>query len=75
MDGDVTLASKADFVFDVVRFLYVGFFSSLPAWARFTVLGLFALTVVCGFVTWLRKRSAAAPPEPPAVHEDGTRVR
>ncbi|MEU3608024.1 hypothetical protein AB0E83_21645 [Streptomyces sp. NPDC035033] len=75
MDGDVTLASKADFAFDVVRFLYVGFFSSLPAWVRWTVLGLFALTVVYGFVSWSRKRSADAPEASAAVHEDAARVR
>ncbi|MFE5794089.1 hypothetical protein ACFQ8C_16130 [Streptomyces sp. NPDC056503] len=75
MDGDVSLASKADLGFDVVRFLYVGFLSSLPPWARYTVLALFGLTVVYGFVTWLLKRSADAPASAADVHEDEARVR
>ncbi|WP_031005554.1 hypothetical protein [Streptomyces sp. NRRL F-5727] len=75
MDGDITLASKADLAFDALRFLYVGFLSSLPAWARYTVLGLFGLTVVYGFVSWLRKRSADQPEAPADVHEDEARVR
>ncbi|MEU2545642.1 hypothetical protein ABZ618_09405 [Streptomyces roseolus] len=75
MDGDVTLASKADLAFDALRFLYVGFLSSLPAWARYTVLALFALTVVYGFVGRLRKRSAGGPATTADVHEDEARVR
>ncbi|MFI8326129.1 hypothetical protein [Streptomyces sp. NPDC085529] len=75
MDGDVTLASKADLAFDALRFLYVGFLSSLPAWARYTVLALFGLTVVYGFVGWLRRRAADAPPGADAVHGDEARVR
>ncbi|GAA3052425.1 hypothetical protein GCM10017562_15200 [Streptomyces roseofulvus] len=75
MDGDVTLASKADLAFDALRFLYVGFLSSLPAWARYTVLALFGLTVVYGFVGWLRRRGTDAPPGADAVHEDEARVR
>ncbi|NML53596.1 hypothetical protein HHL19_25720 [Streptomyces sp. R302] len=75
MDGDIVLASKADFAFDIVRFLYVGFLSSLPAWARYTVLALFGLTVVYGFVSWLRKRSAGEPEAADDVHEDEARVR
>ncbi|MFC8586186.1 hypothetical protein ACFUGD_16800 [Streptomyces sp. NPDC057217] len=54
------LASKWDTAFDVLRFLYVGFFSDLPAWARYTVLGLGGSAAVSGFVSWLRNRSAAA---------------
>ncbi|MFF6887070.1 hypothetical protein ACFY9F_28250 [Streptomyces sp. NPDC012421] len=75
MDADVALASKLDFGFDVVRFLYVGFFSSLPPWARYTVLALFGLTVVYGFVSWLRKRSADAPGTADGVHADEAPVR
>ncbi|MFD6249303.1 hypothetical protein [Streptomyces roseolus] len=74
MDGDITLASKADLAFDALRFLYVGFLGSLPAWARYTVLALFALTVVYGFVGWLRKRSADEPAVTAGVHEDEARA-
>ncbi|WP_435971114.1 hypothetical protein [Streptomyces sp. Qhu_M48] len=89
MSGELVLASKWDAALDVVRFLWVGFFSDLPAWARYTVLGLFGSTVVYGFVSWLRKRSAHAPKDEgtlqedeetvqeggETVQEDGTRVR
>ncbi|MEV6251382.1 hypothetical protein AB0M38_35270 [Streptomyces sp. NPDC051742] len=61
MGGETLLASKWDAGVDVVRFLWVGFFSSLPAWARYTVLALFGLTVAYGFLTWLRSRSSSAP--------------
>ncbi|MER5967887.1 hypothetical protein [Streptomyces sp. NPDC002057] len=82
MSGELVLASKWDAAFDVVRFLWVGFFSDLPAWARYTVLGLFGSTVVYGFVSWLRKRSAHAPEDEEPLQEGertlpegGTRVR
>ncbi|MGW6394999.1 hypothetical protein ACWFR1_31880 [Streptomyces sp. NPDC055103] len=82
MGEDLVLASKWDFGFDVVRFLWVGLFSSLPLWARCTALALFGATLLYGFVTWLRNRSSAAPePEETApegvesVQEDETRVR
>ncbi|CAM5245921.1 hypothetical protein [Streptomyces narbonensis] len=60
MGEELLLASKWDVGFDVVRFLWVGFFSSLPAWARYTVLALFGATLVYGFVSWLRNRSGSA---------------
>ncbi|MEU3688635.1 hypothetical protein [Streptomyces narbonensis] len=61
MGEEPVLASKWDVGFDVVRFLWVGFFSSLPAWARYTVLALFGATLVYGFVSWLRNRSGSVP--------------
>ncbi|MFD0153031.1 hypothetical protein ACWGQ4_28150 [Streptomyces sp. NPDC055721] len=61
MGEELVLASKWDIGFDVVRFLWVGFFSSLPLWARCTVLALFGATLVYGFVSWLRNRSSATP--------------
>ncbi|MFD3727457.1 hypothetical protein [Streptomyces sp. NPDC058671] len=75
MGGELVLASKWDAAFDVVRFLYVGFFSDLSAWARYTVLGLFGSTVAYGFLSWLRKRSATAPADEETGQEDETRVR
>lgn len=82
MGEELLLASKWDAGFDVVRFLWVGFFSDLPAWARYTVLVLFGTTVAYGFLSWLRKRSSAAaeagetaPEAEGAVQEDETRVR
>ncbi|MFF1512075.1 hypothetical protein [Streptomyces sp. NPDC058326] len=89
MGGETELASKWDAGVDVVRFLWVGFFSSLPAWARYTVLALFGLTVAYGFLSWLRNRSSAvpegegtaqevdetAPDDDETVQENGTRVR
>ncbi|WP_411110777.1 hypothetical protein [Streptomyces sp. c-19] len=61
MGGETLLASKWDVGVDVVRFLWVGLFSSLPAWARYTVLALFGLTLAYGFLSWLRSRSSSAP--------------
>ncbi|MFJ2935826.1 hypothetical protein ACIO8G_24120 [Streptomyces sp. NPDC087219] len=82
MGGELVLASKWDDAFDVARFLYVGFFSDLPAWARYTVLALVGSGLVHGLVSWLRKRSAHAPEAErtaPAggetVQADETRVR
>ncbi|MFJ8661518.1 hypothetical protein [Streptomyces sp. NPDC093795] len=75
MSGELVLASKWDAAFDVVRFLYVGFFSDLPAWVRYTVLALFGSTVAYGFLSWLRKRSTATPEAEETVQEDETRVR
>ncbi|WP_024758271.1 hypothetical protein [Streptomyces exfoliatus] len=90
MGEELVLASKWDIGFDVVRFLWVGFFSSLPLWARCTALALFGATLLYGFVSWLRNRSSAtseatseAAPEaegdtPEAVendHEDAAPVR
>ncbi|MFF4872118.1 hypothetical protein ACIPQA_24480 [Streptomyces sp. NPDC090109] len=69
------LASKWDTAFDVLRFLYVGFFSDLPAWVRYTVLGLGGSTVVYGFASWLRNRSAAAPDDGETVPGAETPVR
>ncbi|WP_329624515.1 hypothetical protein OG357_32525 [Streptomyces sp. NBC_01255] len=76
MGEELVLASKWDMGFDVLRFLWVGFFSSLPLWARCTVLALFGATLVYGFVSWLRSRSASSseaeqpapetPPETPS---------
>ncbi|MFD3665480.1 hypothetical protein ACFWVF_33595 [Streptomyces sp. NPDC058659] len=60
MGEELVLASKWDIGFDVLRFVWVGFFSSLPLWARCTVLALFGATLVYGFVSWLRNRSASA---------------
>ncbi|MEU7075652.1 hypothetical protein AB0B30_28355 [Streptomyces narbonensis] len=60
MGEELLLASKWDVGFDVVRFLWMGFFSNLPAWARYTVLALFGATLVYGFVSWLRNRSGSA---------------
>ncbi|MEU9296384.1 hypothetical protein [Streptomyces sp. NPDC048266] len=75
MGGDLVLASKWDAAFDAMRFLYVGFFSDLPAWVRYTVLALFGSTVVYGVVSWLRNRSAPAAEDESTVQEDETRVR
>ncbi|WP_432123403.1 hypothetical protein [Streptomyces sp. S1] len=69
------LASKWDTAFDVLRFLYVGFFSDLPAWARYTVLGLGGSAAVSGFASWLRNRSAAAPDDGETVPGAETPVR
>ncbi|MFE7551596.1 hypothetical protein [Streptomyces gardneri] len=69
MGEELVLASKWDVGADVVRFLWVGFFSSLPAWARYTVLALFSATLVYGFVSWLRNRSASAPEAGEAADE------
>ncbi|MGA4976496.1 hypothetical protein [Streptomyces cinereoruber] len=69
------LASKWDTAFDVVRFLYVGFFSDLPAWVRYTVLGLGGSTVVYGFASWLRNRSSAGRGDGETVPEPETPVR
>ncbi|MEU3749481.1 MULTISPECIES: hypothetical protein [Streptomyces] len=69
MDEELVLASKWDVGFDVVRFLWVGFFSSLPPWARYTVLALFCATLVYGFVSWLRNRSGSAPEADPDAQE------
>ncbi|MFF8837832.1 hypothetical protein [Streptomyces sp. NPDC015130] len=71
MGEELVLASKWDVGLDVVRFLWVGFFSSLPAWARYTVLALFGATLLYGFVSWLRNRSAAAPGAEETAPEDG----
>ncbi|MET9728769.1 hypothetical protein [Streptomyces zaomyceticus] len=61
MGEELVLASKWDAAFDVLRLLYVGFFSDLPAWARYTVLG----TAAAGFgglaVVRLRGRLRGAP--------------
>ncbi|MFC9703072.1 hypothetical protein ACFTWD_20535 [Streptomyces sp. NPDC056943] len=83
MGEELVLASKWDIGFDVVRFLWVGFFSSLPLWARCTVLALFGTTLVYGFVSWLRNRSSATPEAAPEaaseavedVQEDAAPVR
>ncbi|KOX22019.1 MULTISPECIES: hypothetical protein [unclassified Streptomyces] len=75
MSGELVLASKWDAAFDVVRFLYVGFFSDLPAWVRYTVLGLFGSTVAYGFLSWLRNRSATAPDDGETVPDPETPVR
>ncbi|WP_405852568.1 hypothetical protein OG361_07540 [Streptomyces sp. NBC_00090] len=82
MGEELVLASKWDVGFDVVRFLWVGFFSDLPAWARYTVLALFGATLAYGFLSWLRNRSSSAteagetaPEAEEAVQEDETRVR
>ncbi|KQX11119.1 hypothetical protein ASC82_19680 [Streptomyces sp. Root431] len=79
MGEELLLASKWDIGFDVVRFLWVGFFSSLPFWARCTVLALFGSTLVYGFVSWLRNRSSATPEDAPEavenVQEDSAPVR
>ncbi|MEU7297772.1 hypothetical protein AB0A76_32020 [Streptomyces exfoliatus] len=75
MGGETLLASKWDAGVDVVRFLWVGLFSSLPAWARYTVLALFGLTVVYGFVSWLRSRSSSAPEAEGAEESDETLQR
>ncbi|ALO07085.1 hypothetical protein AQF52_1489 [Streptomyces venezuelae] len=69
MGEELVLASKWDVGVDVVRFLWVGFFSSLPAWARYTVLALFGATLVYGFVSWLRNRSASVPEAEEAADE------
>ncbi|MFI6422342.1 hypothetical protein ACIBG6_33720 [Streptomyces sp. NPDC050842] len=69
MGEELVLASKWDMGFDVLRFLWVGFFSSLPLWARCTVLALFGATLVYGFVSWLRNRSASASEAGPEVSE------
>ncbi|MFC7932102.1 hypothetical protein ACPCAE_24050 [Streptomyces cinereoruber] len=69
------LASKWDTAFDVARFLYVGFFSDLPAWVRYTVLGLGGSTVVYGFASWLRNRSSADRGDGETVPEPETPVR
>ncbi|WP_328945645.1 hypothetical protein OG259_33555 [Streptomyces sp. NBC_00250] len=42
MGGDIQLASKGDAAFDVVRFLFGVIFNDLPAWVRYTVLGVIA---------------------------------
>ncbi|MFE4621036.1 hypothetical protein ACFRJ7_33555 [Streptomyces sp. NPDC056747] len=79
MGEELVLASKWDIGFDVVRFLWVGFFSSLPLWARCTALALFGATLVYGFVSWLRNRSSATPEAAPEAvendHEDAAPVR
>ena len=83
MGDELVLASKWDFGFDVVRFLWVGLFSSLPLWARCTVLALFGTTLVYGYVSWRRNRSSfavseaeeTAPEAVETVQEDETRVR
>ncbi|MFB7591752.1 hypothetical protein [Streptomyces sp. NPDC056169] len=61
MGEELLLASKWDIGFDLVRYLWIGLFSSLPLWARCTVLALFGTTLVYGFFSWLRNRSSAAP--------------
>lgn len=70
MGEELVLASKWDMGFDVLRFLWVGFFSSLPLWARCTVLALFGATLVYGFVSWLRNRSASASEAEAAASEN-----
>ncbi|WP_432128707.1 hypothetical protein [Streptomyces sp. bgisy082] len=66
MNGEPMLASKWDAAFDLMRFLYVGFFSDLPAWVRYTVLGLLGVAAVHGLLSWSRGRSrdgASSAPE------------
>ncbi|MFH9724738.1 hypothetical protein ACH4M4_17475 [Streptomyces sp. NPDC017254] len=61
MGGELVLASKWDAAFDIGRFLYVGFFSDLPAWARYTVLGVGAAGFGWLAVSRLRVRFRGAP--------------
>ncbi|GHG15221.1 hypothetical protein [Streptomyces zaomyceticus] len=61
MGEELVLASKWDAAFDVLRFLYVGFFSDLPAWARYTVLGIAAAGFGGLAVVRLRGRLRGAP--------------
>ncbi|MGW9439570.1 hypothetical protein [Streptomyces sp. NPDC055607] len=74
MNGDTLLASKWDAAFDLARFLYVGFFSDLPAWARYAVLGFGGSAIVYGLLSWLRNRSAG-PDAGEIVPESETPVR
>ncbi|MFH8714314.1 hypothetical protein OHB11_31190 [Streptomyces zaomyceticus] len=61
MGEELVLASKWDAAFDVLRFLYVGFFSDLPAWARYTVLGIAAAGFGWLALVRLRGRLRGAP--------------
>ncbi|GAA3916203.1 hypothetical protein GCM10022244_27100 [Streptomyces gulbargensis] len=67
MGGDLTLASKWDVGLDVARFLYVGFFSDVPAWARWTVVAL-----GCGALGYGAVRSRRARTEDAGRPDDGT---
>ncbi|MEV7671305.1 hypothetical protein [Streptomyces sp. NPDC088752] len=52
----------------------MGFFSDLPAWARYAVLGLGGSAIVYGLLSWLRNRSAG-PDAGETVPESETPVR
>ncbi|MFJ4342103.1 hypothetical protein [Streptomyces sp. NPDC088915] len=74
MNGDTLLASRWDAAFDLARFLYVGFFSDLPAWVRYTVLGLGGSTAAYSLLSRLRNRSVD-PDAGETVPESETPVR
>ncbi|WP_309056190.1 hypothetical protein [Streptomyces sp.] len=75
MGDDMVLASKWDAGLDLARFLYVGFFSDVPAWARWTVVVLGCGALGYGAVRSRRARTAGSVDPAPAEPEAETRVR
>ncbi|WP_309052919.1 hypothetical protein [Streptomyces sp.] len=67
MGDDMVLASKWDAGLDLARFLYVGFFSDVPAWARWTV-----VVLGCGALGYGAVRSRRARGRGPAGPDDDT---